>query len=317
MRATSRLEEGRELPARVSEVAALAPPTSSHLPLSQDDDDDDDAAFQGGSSSDEGEEGAAKAGECQTAEVRVPKSAPSAGPRAPQLAQLLTHATTHSCTHPQGRAIAQQKAVDETAALLGVTPGSSALLLRAHRWNKEDMISRYMEDPDAVCLAAGVAKPSEPARARASVPAPPGSVCAICREEGGAGLQLSSLDCGHVFCDGCWSTYVALKVTDGETSIRCPADKCPLRVPEELVRRLCSPEIAERFVHFMRLSYVDERKGAAWCPHAGCSLAVDTSAGGLFFSCAAGHSFCAGCKHAEAHAPAPCDIVVRIRPGGR
>jgi len=36
---------------------------------------------------------------------------------------------------------------------------------------------------------------------------------------------------------------------------------------------------------------------------------VDTSGGGLFFSCAAGHAFCAGCKLPEAHAPAPCDVV--------
>jgi ariadne-1 len=81
-------------------------------------------------------------------------------------------------------------------------------------------------------------------------------------------------------------------------------------VPEETVRSLCSEQTAERFSHFLRQSFVDERRGAAWCPAPGCTLAVDTTrGGGAFFSCAGGHTFCAGCRMLEAHAPASCDVV--------
>ena len=58
--------------------------------------------------------------------------------------------TPGSCTLPQGRADAQEAAVRDVSGLLGVTPGSASLLLRRFKWNKEDMLSRYMEDPQQV-----------------------------------------------------------------------------------------------------------------------------------------------------------------------
>jgi ariadne-1 len=215
-----------------------------------------------------------------------------------------------------------------------VSAGSATLLLRSFRWNQEDLLTRYMENPDAVCRSAGVAPPSADAdapdgtacatRALASAPAgAPGGLteCSICREEltPGSALRISALECGHPFCDVCWGRYLEIKVEAGDTQISCPADKCALRVPEELVRRVCAPAVAERHKYFLRKSYVEDSRTAVWCPVAGCALAVDTSGhaggaaglsggGGAFFTCGAGHSFCACCS-AEAHAPASCAVV--------
>ncbi len=164
-----------------------------------------------------------------------------------------------------------------------------------------------MEDPEKVSRGAGVAAPSEGVSAAlASAPPPAGGAeCEICREPA---ERLSALECGHVFCDTCWSRYIEFKVEDGETLIACPAVKCALRVPEETVQRLCSPEVAQRYKFFLRKSFVDDSRTSVWCPVAGCALAVDTSGGGAFLTCGAGHSFCARCCQ-EAHAPATCDIV--------
>jgi len=209
--------------------------------------------------------------------------------------------------------------VAEVAELLNVPQGSATLLLRAHRWDKEDLLTAFYDNPEKVCLAAGVPAPGAGSRELLSAPAPASAVCAICRESGGGGLTLSSLACGHAYCDGCWSRFVELKLEEGESRLRCPyagpPTACPLRVPEELVRRLCPPAVAERYAFLLRKSYADESKGVAWCPHANCTQLVNTSeaadeaASGVFVVCGAGHEFCARCKTQEAHAPASCSIV--------
>jgi ariadne-1 len=211
---------------------------------------------------------------------------------------------------PQGRADAQEAAVRDVSGLLGVTPGSASLLLRRFKWHQEDLLSRYMEDPAAVCLDAGLPPPGSRVSApTVSARAAPGSVCLICQEELEAGTAtVSSLACGHAFCNGCWSTYLELKIQEGDIAIGCPQYKCRLRVPEEVVESLCPGEVALRFKAFLRNSYVDDSRTAAWCPHAGCTLAVDTGEGG-FVTCGGGHTFCTACKHPDAHAPAPCALV--------
>lgn len=181
-----------------------------------------------------------------------------------------------------------------------------------------------MEDPQRVCMDAGVPLPDAPSTVPVvSAPAGKGSgECQICRESLRKS-RVTSLACAHAFCDTCWSTYLALRIQEGDTCIRCPQHKCPLNVPEEVVVSLCTPEIALRFKDFMRKSFVDDSRSATWCPHPGCTLAVDTDTavgvggdddgghGGLgqFVTCGAGHAFCARCKRPEVHAPAPCDLV--------
>ncbi len=147
---------------------------------------------------------------------------------------------------------------------------------------------------------------SDKADGLCSVKAPKGSVCAICREPAG---KITALSCGHAYCDECWGRYIELKVADGDTRIGCPEHKCPLRVPEETVSRLCSAQTAARYTFLLRKSFVDESRHAAWCPKPGCSLAVDTSGGEQFVTCAAGHAFCVACKLPEAHAPVDCETV--------
>lgn len=211
-------------------------------------------------------------------------------------------------TPPQGRAAAQEAEVAEVAGLLGVPLGAAGLLLRSARWNKEDLLTRFMEDADKVCRDAGVALPSAGATGALASAAPAAGgqrECLVCREDA---ATLSALDCGHAYCDVCWVRYLELKVEVGETQIGCIAHRCPLRVPEELVRRLCSGDTVERYKFFLRKSFVDHSRTAVWCPVAGCSLAVDNGAGAQYVTCAAGHAFCATCNQ-EPHAPASCDTV--------
>jgi ariadne-1 len=218
--------------------------------------------------------------------------------------------------HAQDRAAAQETAIRDVSSVLGVTPGSASLLLRRYKWNQDDLVSRYWEDPESVCRDAGVPSPGAPSAEVASMPwsrTMAGSVCAICREVGdapGGAVTVSALACGHAFCDSCWAVYLGMKVSEGDTAIACPQYQCPLRVPEEVVARLCPPEVASKFKAFLRNSYVDDSRNVTWCPAPGCALAVDTSdLDSQYVTCGGGHTFCTVCKLLEAHAPAPCDMV--------
>ena len=64
----------------------------------------------------------------------------------------------------QARAAAQEASVAEVASLLGVPTGTASLLLRSARWNQEDLLTRYMEDPEKVRAMRGCAR--DRARAR-------------------------------------------------------------------------------------------------------------------------------------------------------
>lgn len=102
------------------------------------------------------------------------------------------------CLDADGRAAAQQMSIEEVSSLLGVAAGDASLLvrcfarllsvvltsiaqLRAFRWNQDDVLSRYFEDADAACAAAGVAPPRSVDKAKASAAPTAPCVSALCR----------------------------------------------------------------------------------------------------------------------------------------
>jgi len=210
-----------------------------------------------------------------------------------------------------GRRKRYQDTVAEVSELLGVSHGVAQLLLRSSAWNKEDLFSAYMDNPDKVCHNAGVPGPSESTSLQITSKKVADFECSICRNMTveSPELSVSSLACGHKFCDTCWGHYLTLKVEEGETRVRCPAESCHLRVPTEVVAALSPAAIAAKHTHFLLDSVILESRRLSWCPFPSCALSVDASAhAGNFVTCAKGHSFCVECSQ-EAHAPAECSTV--------
>ena len=54
----------------------------------------------------------------------------------------------------QGRRNQHNADVEEVAELIGVNQFTATLLLRSVAWNKEDLLSRYMDDPEKVLAKA-------------------------------------------------------------------------------------------------------------------------------------------------------------------
>src|SRR5882724_6378965 len=137
------------------------------------------------------------------------------------------------------------------------------LLLRHMNWNKERLIEKYMDNPIAVNVAAGIpVEASETVRC-APPPAcsPPVSVtsrrvtrrsasaaaadtlfvCPICCTD--APPTTLTLHCGHAFCSECWTMYITSKIREeGEFSIRCMATDCSLIVPDTFIQKVTEPQ---------------------------------------------------------------------------
>jgi ariadne-1 len=193
----------------------------------------------------------------------------------------------------QARRVRQQEEVREVAELLGVDESCAMLLLRSAAWNKEALLSNYMDDADKVgtacthvwgsgstkgeqtkaahatgekdsrevcqarylsyagnrltandgyarqvCAAAGVPGPSTSLSAVKRSQLRKDFECRICRSDGE--LSVSSLACGHDFCDTCWEQFLTLKTDGGDVHICCPEPSCSLQVRTRLVcGRLC------------------------------------------------------------------------------
>eukprot|EP00899_Mesostigma_viride_P018848 jgi/Mesvir1/26965/Mv20682-RA.2 len=199
----------------------------------------------------------------------------------------------------------QEQYVDEVSQMTGLSSSYSGHLLRFFKWNKEELITKYLDNPGRVCKSAGISGVGLSEDVTRNVH--PAFECSICRNSGD--LATTLVACGHEYCDECWRHYLELKISEGETRINCPAFKCEMAVTETVIEALCSKASTQKFKEFCLKSFVDENSNVVWCPSPGCNLAIDASKStSQFVTCQLGHEFCMKCRH-ENHAPTSCELV--------
>jgi ankyrin repeat/IBR domain-containing protein 1 len=99
--------------------------------------------------------------------------------------------------------------------------------------------------------------------------------CGICLEAIDQRQAPVFIPCDHVFCRRCWTSYLTLKITEGESDhVTCPALGCSILVPVELIESLVSKETARKYLHFDLNSFVATNPTIKWCPKPGCGRAV-------------------------------------------
>lgn len=229
-----------------------------------------------------------------------------------------------------------KKDIEQCCSVLGIDENMSKILLRHLAWNTEKLIEKYMDNPSAVLVAAGVSLPSpptsptlprshsvssqsstsisgrrttrsslklsalSPSRTRSSPPVssksskivksePEPFVCPICFDDSPE-LQTLGLNCGHMFCSGCWNAYTTSKIReDGEYCVRCMAESCSLVAPDTFIRSVLlldgvndpQSEGALAWARFQELlvrSYVGAKSNLKFCPYPGCTNTVGCSA---------------------------------------
>ncbi|XP_019099610.1 PREDICTED: putative E3 ubiquitin-protein ligase ARI4 [Camelina sativa] len=128
-------------------------------------------------------------------------------------------------------------------------------------------------------------------------------------EEVSSKHAMTRMECGHRFCNDCWKGHFTVRINEGESKrIRCMAHKCNVICDEDVVRRLVSPELAEKFDRFLIESYVEDNKMVKWCPstpHCGNAIQKTVDDDDDEVECSCGHQFCFSCL-SESHSPCSC-----------
>ena len=189
----------------------------------------------------------------------------------------------------------------------------ASLLLRHFDWNKEKLIEKYMDNPNAINEASGIAPPDKssqpdhsprtqstgPTRTtrrgtaegsksgktkaileRISPPVeePRTFVCPICFDD--SQIKYHSLSCGHRFCVECWNAYITSKVkTEAEQWITCMAEDCSLVAPSKFIRSCLNDNKDDnktwaRFQELLVRHFVSCNHSLKYCPYPSCTYTV-------------------------------------------
>ena len=120
------------------------------------------------------------------------------------------------------------------------------------------------------------------------------------------------LDCGHIFCNDCWTEYLRTKIMDEGTSeiIKCPDSNCDLLVDDETITKVIkNPKIISRFGQLITNTFVQCNRLITWCSGPDCSKALRVShPEAQPVKCQCGHKFCFICSEKQ-HNPVTCKLL--------
>jgi len=225
------------------------------------------------------------------------------------------HISDFSCLSPEEIIQAQKKAISEVSELLHITASNASNLIRHYQWKTEKLLAAYFDNPDKVIKEAGIIGATghthndEGHRAQLSGV----GECLICCDDVDA-TESCALTCEHRFCHSCWSSYLSLKIKEGEVlRINCPSTNCRITVPDDVIKELVPQDIYDKYLRFVTKSFVEDNDHVTWCPAAGCGNAITADQlHGLVVQCTCGYRFCFSC-HDEDHRPVACDQLAQWR----
>jgi len=212
-----------------------------------------------------------------------------------------------ACLSPEEIIQTQKKLIQEISEMLNISASNAANLLRHYQWKVESLHQQYWTSPDKVLKEAGLVCVTPDADDECKLEGE--GECLVCCEIVDS-QNCSALKCRHRFCNDCWSSYLWIKITEGEVArINCPALNCKYTVTDQTVQKLVDKEIYEKYIRFVTKTFVEDNAHITWCPAPRCGNAITADMlHGTTVKCRCGFSFCFSC-HNEAHVPASCDQV--------
>uniref|UniRef100_A0A0E0GQP4 RBR-type E3 ubiquitin transferase n=1 Tax=Oryza nivara TaxID=4536 RepID=A0A0E0GQP4_ORYNI len=204
---------------------------------------------------------------------------------------------------------AQQQDLSMVMNLLNIKQHLARTLLIHHRWKMHciyDHLDR--KGRDRMLSEACIILPKNSMSAASSTSV----TCNVCFEDFPM-TDVSTMDCGHCFCNDCWTEHFFASINTGNKQIRCMEVKCKAICDEDIVRRLLSlkyPAASKRFDLLLLESYLEDNDSVKWCPsapHCGRAIQVGTGERYCEVACPCGVSFCFNCA-GQVHSPCPCAI---------
>ncbi|CAH9103436.1 unnamed protein product [Cuscuta epithymum] len=209
----------------------------------------------------------------------------------------------------------QEDDVNEISSALYLPRGEARVLLLMHDWSVSRVLENWFSDEERVRKAAGLLPVDQISQIR--FPENDEFRCKICFDDYPLGLKtVASCGCGHVFCVGCFESWIHSLIRDGPGSLfrlRCPEVDCNAAVPEEIFESVARDEDKIKYRRFLLRSYVEQNQIIKWCPGPGCDYAVkfdtwNTENCGVECECTT--AFCWKCTE-DSHHPVDCDTVRR------
>jgi ariadne-1 len=200
---------------------------------------------------------------------------------------------------------AQREDLRKVMDLLAVNEHHARTLLMHYRWDVERIFELLdQKGRDRLFSEAGVTLHKNNKSLTGIV------TCFICFEEVSPRAS-TEMDCGHRFCNDCWTGHFIVKINEGlSRRIKCMAPKCNTICDEAVVRALVSvdhPDLAEKFDRFLVESYIEDNNTVKWCPSVpNCGNAIRVKGDAICeVECTCGMQFCFACLQ-EAHSPCSC-----------
>jgi ariadne-1 len=204
------------------------------------------------------------------------------------------------------------KKIEEYAYL---TRDQAILVLLHFDWNVERVKEKWYDNTEKYLELCGITQSNESKQTLLKNKVKPNNTnCLVCGDDKTMCAEFLALECGHYFCDYCFTEYIKSHLGDKLRAIyiTCPQRYCNLIIPESMALRLLeknSKNDLETYKKCIQKNFTDLNSNIKWCPSKGCNCCVrcDTATN-KEIECACGYIFCFKCQK-EGHRPCTCEMV--------
>ena len=138
-----------------------------------------------------------------------------------------------------------------------------------------------------------------------------GNYCLICYEKKDENNNFYSLNCGHQFCEECWTGYLKEKIKFplNALQVKCPQKFCTCIVYEKLYSKFLKDENSlGKLNKAIYTNFIERNQDIKQCPNEYCHYYLKTNDHfAREINCICGTSYCFKCSK-ESHTPIPCDM---------
>ncbi|XP_015948237.2 E3 ubiquitin-protein ligase RSL1 [Arachis duranensis] len=145
-------------------------------------------------------------------------------------------------------------------------------------------------------------------------------LCAICMDSKPSQEIFINQNCNHSFCDECIAKYVAAKIQENISNVKCPEPKCKGILEPQNCMSIIPKEVFERWENALCENLVLATSKKFYCPFKDCSAMLVNDDGNEVVTCSecphCHRLFCARCRVAW-HAGMECGEFMSLNENER
>ena len=204
----------------------------------------------------------------------------------------------------------REKVISQAQDKLFLERKDSILALIYYEWNI-DKLDNWYENIEGNKINSGIILSEEINKKLINDGVKPnGDICLICSEK--QNNNFFSLNCGHQFCDECWTEYLKekIKLPLNALQVKCPQMGCTCIVYENLYSKYLKNNNSIKNLNIaIYQNFINKNDDIKKCPNENCDLFIKSNKHyEREIICLCGTSFCYKCLNFP-HFPCTCDIV--------